>query len=399
MEIRDQRARVGTSAFYFVQGLCFAGLLTQVPTLQHKLGISDNELTLILPLVPVIAGVGSVLAGVLAPRLGSAVLLRICGPLVPVAILLVGLVPNRATLYPAIALVGLLLGAVDATMNMQGVAVQGRYRRSLLASFHAAWSVGGILGSLTTALAHAVDWSLAGGLALVAVVGLVVDLIFGGRLLNRAEETAEAPAAGSVPQIPWRPIVLVGLAVTIVYIADAATSNWSTKYLQDVLHSADSVAPLGLAAYLACQLVGRLLADRVVNRFGPVVPVAVGGAVGVAGLVVIALAPAPLLAIIGFGILGFGLSVVVPLSFSAAGALDPTNSGVAIARVNLFNYVGFVVGAALTGVVGDATSLRWAFGLPAVLAIGVIALAPAFRIAGRSHSADLPVASEQPSAI
>ncbi len=59
-----------------------------------------------------------------------------------------GWLPSRLALYPAVALVGLLLGAVDATMNMQGVAVQARYGRSLLASFHAAWSVGGILGAL-----------------------------------------------------------------------------------------------------------------------------------------------------------------------------------------------------------------------------------------------------------
>ncbi len=397
MEIRDRRARVAAGAFYLVQGLSFAGLLTQVPTLQHKLSISDAELSLILPLVPVVAGVGSVLAGVYAPRWGSRVLLRVCGPLVPLAILLVGLVPTKLALYPAVALVGLLLGAVDATMNMQGVAVQSRYRRSLLNSFHGVWSVGGILGALATVLAHSLDWSLAAGLALVAVAGVAVDASFGHRLLTRAEEGAHAPASGPAPAIPWRPIVLVGLAVMIMYIADSATSNWSTKYLQDTLHAAKNVAPLGLAAYLACQLIGRIGADRQVNRFGPVLPVAVGGAVGAAGLTLVALAPAPLWAIVGFGVVGAGLSVVVPLSFSAAGVLDPTNSGVAIARVNLFNYVGFVVGAGLTGAVADAASLRWAFAVPAVLALGVVALAPAFRVAGRGHP--LAVATEQPSAV
>jgi len=401
VDIRDRRARVGAGAFYLVQGLSFAGLLTQVPTLQHKLDISDGELTLILPLVPVIAGVGSVVAGILAPRLGSGVLLRVCGPLVPLAIFLVGIVPNRAGLYPAVALVGLLLGAVDATMNMQGVAVQGRYRRSLLNSFHGVWSVGGILGSLATVLAHTLDWSLAAGLALVAVVGVVVDLAFGRLLLNRDEETAgaTAPPTGPAPRIPWRPIVLVGLAVMIMYIADSATSNYSTKYLEDALDAAKNVAPLGLTAYLSCQLLGRMAADRIVNQFGPVLPVAVGGLLGALGLAAVSLAPGPLVAIIGFGVVGAGLSVVVPLSFSVAGALDPTNSGVAIARVNLFNYIGFVVGAGLTGAVADATSLRWAYAVPAILALGVIALAPSFRVAAQPHSVVVPVGAEQPSAI
>ena len=77
--------------------------------------------------------------------------------------------------------------------------------------------------------------------------------------------------------------------------------------------------------------------------------------------------------------LGLGLCVVVPQSFTAAGQLDPTGSGVAVARVNLFNYIGFVVGAALIGVVAQGSSLRLAFGVPAVLTVGIVVLARSFR--------------------
>ncbi|MFC8597760.1 MFS transporter [Isoptericola sp. NPDC057191] len=394
-----RRARLVVAAFYLVQGMCFAGLLAQVPTLQHQLGISDGTLTLILLLVPVVAGVGSVLAGALAPRVGSARLLRVCGPLVALAVLGAGLVPTVGALYPTVAAVGLLLGLVDASMNMQGVEVEQRYGRSLLNSFHGAWSVGGILGSLAAVLAHSAGWSLAGGLGLVAGVGVTVDLV--ATALSRPERpvvpTVAHPGSGAggepaapTPQPvrpPWGPLVLVGLAVTIVYVADSATSNWSTKYIQDALGAAANVAPLGLAAYLGCQLVGRLAADRQVNRFGPVVPVAVGGLVGVAGLSAVTLAPGPWLAVVGFGLTGLGLSVVVPLSFSVAGRLDPDGTGIAVARVNLFNYVGFVVGAGLIGGVAEVLSLRLAFAVPALLALGVVVLAPAFRVAARDPAA------------
>jgi hypothetical protein len=76
---------------------------------------------------------------------------------------------------------------------------------------------------------------------------------------------------------------------------------------------------------------------------------------------------------------GLGLCVIVPMAFSAAGALDPTGTGVVIARVNLFNYFGFVVGSALIGIIGDSVGLRAAFIVPAVLAIGIVPLATAFR--------------------
>ncbi|MEL7977942.1 MFS transporter [Isoptericola sp. F-RaC21] len=417
-EARDRRARLVVTAFYLVQGMCFAGLLAQVPTLQHDLGISDGTLTLILLLVPIVAGVGSVLAGALAPRVGSARLLHVCGPLVAVAVLGAGLAPTVTILYPVVAGVGLLLGLVDASMNMQGVEVEQRYGRSLLNSFHGAWSVGGILGSLAAVLAHSLGWSLAAGLGLVAAVGVAVDLVAtaaaGGGAPRPAvreavpglvsseaalravhgvpepvgpggrDRAAAAPSRAARP--PWGPLILVGLAVTIVYVADSATSNWSTKYIQDALGAAANVAPLGLAAYLGCQLVGRLLADRQVNRFGPVAPVAVGGVVGAAGLAAVTLAPGPWVAVVGFGLTGLGLSVVVPLSFSVAGKLDPEGTGVAVARVNLFNYVGFVVGAGLIGAVAEVLSLRLAFAVPAMLALGVIVLAPAFKVAAREPS-------------
>ncbi|MFD6135452.1 MFS transporter [Isoptericola sp. NPDC060257] len=421
---RDRRARLVVTAFYLVQGTCFAGLLAQVPTLQHDLGISDGTLTLILLLVPVVAGVGSVLAGALAPRVGSARLLHVCGPLVALAVLGAGLAPTVTILYPVVAAVGLLLGLVDASMNMQGVEVEQRYGRSLLNSFHGAWSVGGILGSLAAVLAHSLGWSLAAGLGLVAAVGVAIDLVAtaaasGGAPRPDAHEavlglvTAERPprpvngvpeptgpvgreradvGASRAARPPWGPLILVGLAVTIVYVADSATSNWSTKYIQDALGAAANVAPLGLAAYLGCQLLGRLAADRQVNRFGPVAPVAVGGIVGAAGLAAVTLAPGPWVAVVGFGLTGLGLSVVVPLAFSVAGRLDPEGTGVAVARVNLFNYVGFVVGAGLIGGVAEVLSLRLAFAVPALLALGVIALAPAFKVAARDGVASPAVA-------
>src|SRR5690348_8879586 len=76
---RDRRARTGVAGAYFVQGMCFAALLTRVPDLQEKFRFTDGQLSLVLLAVPVVAGVGSVLAGILAGRLGSAVVLRAGG--------------------------------------------------------------------------------------------------------------------------------------------------------------------------------------------------------------------------------------------------------------------------------------------------------------------------------
>jgi len=375
---RDRRARVAVAGAYLVQGFCFAALLTQVGVLQDKFGFSDGELSLVLLAVPVVAGIGSVVAGACSSRLGSSPVLRVGGPLVAVAVALVGLTAERWELFLALAFVGLTLGVVDATMNMQGVSVERRYGRPVLNSFHAVWSVGAIFGALATAGTARLDWSVAASLAAVGVVGVALALLAGPAQLRRAEEVADIPP-GVAAQIPWRPIILVGVAMMLMFIADSAVSNWSAVFLDNALSASTSVAALGLAAYQTTMLIGRTAGDHIVRRFGSAGVVSVGGVVGGLGLGLVAAAPNPAVAIAGFAVVGLGLSLVVPQSYSAAGRLDPAGTGVAIARVNLFNYVGFVVGAGLIGAVAESASLRLAFVVPAVLAAGIVALARSFR--------------------
>ena len=180
----------------------------------------------------------------------------------------------------------------------------------------------------------------------------------------------------------------------VMFIADSATSNWSAVFLDDVLSASESVAALGLFAYQLFMVAGRSVGDRLVRRFGMAPVIRVGAAIGGAGLLVAAAAPTPAVGIAGFALQGIGLCVVVPLSFSAAGRLDPAGTGVAIARVNLFNYAGFIIGAGLIGAVAEAADLRFAFVVPAVLTVVIVALAPAF--AARPQPASAPHDAETP---
>ncbi|HEX2316537.1 MAG TPA: MFS transporter [Thermomonospora sp.] len=385
MTARDRRARLSAYAAFAVQGLCFAALVTRVPRIQDAHGLSDGALALVLLLVPLVAGVGSVVAGALFPRFGSAPVLRVSQPGVCVTIALVGLTGGGLVpLYVAVALFGLCVGAVDAAMNAQAVAVERRYGKSLLTGFYAVWSVAGILGGLWVALANRLDLSLFAGFVVPTALGAAVSLVTGRRLYRRDEEgtgpTSEELKAAA-KRVPWRPVLVVGIAMGVFYLADAAISNYSAKYLEDELGASDYAAPLGYVAYQVAMLVARAAADLGVRRYGGVSVVRLGGLVGLAGMAGVVAAPNAASAIAAFAVAGLGLSVVAPVAFSAAGRVDPTGLGVAVARLNVFNYVGFVLGAAVVGAVApvsETDGLRLAFAVPAVLVVAIVALARGF---------------------
>ncbi|MCD0447894.1 MFS transporter [Actinocorallia sp. API 0066] len=383
--MRDRQARLATFGAFGIQGLCFASLVTRVPRIQDAHDLSDADLALVLLLVPVIAGIGSAVCGPLFARFGSAAVLRVAQPAVCLSAVSVGLTGGELLpLYVAVGLFGLFVGAVDASMNAQAVAVERHEGRSVISGFYAVWSVAGIAGGLWASLANSQDLSLFAGFVVPAAIGIVLALVIGPRLYKREEE-AGGPSAAQIKaaagQVPWRPILLVGIAMGSFYIADAAISNYSAKYLEDELSASGTIAPLAYVAYQVAMVLSRSIADFGVRRFGPVAVVRAGAVVGFLGMAGVIAAPNALAAIAAVTVMGLGLCVVAPISFSAADKVDGTGLGIAVSRVNLFNYVGFVLGAAIIGAFAPAdgtSNLRLAFTIPAALILLIVLLAPSF---------------------
>ncbi|WP_239162240.1 MFS transporter [Acrocarpospora phusangensis] len=381
---RDRQARLATFAVFFVQGLTFATLLTQVAALQGKHRLDEGELTLLLLVVPVIAGVGSVLAGTLAARYGSRWILRAVQPLACVAVALCGFAPNVPLLIGSLVLFGIGLGGVDAGMNMQGTTVERRYARPVMTSFHALWSAAAVIGAGWASVAADAGLDLGPTFTAAMIPGIAISLVASRWLCTPAEEhvepTLESTAATveTAGRFPWGPILPLCLAMAFLYVGDASISNFGSVYFDKIMLSEAWLVPWALGAYQAATFLVRVGGDVAVRRFGPVAIVRAGAAVATLGFLAIVTAPGEALAIAGFALTGVGLSVIAPQSFSAAGRLDPAGTGIAIARVNMFNYVGFIVGAALVGGIADAADMRVAFIAPLVLAAAIVFLARGF---------------------
>ncbi|GEL99548.1 MFS transporter [Cellulomonas terrae] len=400
-----RRARIAVSAGFAGQGFAYATVLTSLDGFKDRYGIDDGQVTLVVLGVCLMAALGTVVADRVARTAGGSRVVLGAGLLIVAAAVVVAAVaPVFAVLALGFAVYGVGLGMVDAGTNMQAVAIQREYGRSLLTGFYASWSVGGIAGAVFVAATvgrtptDPVAVALLAG-TLVAVLAAVGVLRAGWRVtvpvhadgVATPDESLALPVTGrGRAVVPWGGVLLLGLGVVAFYIADTAISTWSTIYLGDVLLAAASFAPLGYAAYLTTTLASRLAGDPLVRRWGRVTVLRAAAIVGAAGLVLVVLAPGPWAGLAGFAVAGAGLGVIAPLCFSAAGDLAPGHADAVVARLNVFNYVGAVLGGVLVGAIGSTSSLQYGFVVPIVLVVVVAILAGRF---GVTRHADAPVAA------
>ncbi len=372
-----RRSRLAVAGAFATQGFVFISLTTRLPAFSDRWDLSEVELSLLLLALVLLAGVGTLLAERLAPRVGSAALLRASLAGIAVTVPAATLAPGVAVFAGAVAAYGVVLGVVDAVVNMQAVALEHRYERPILPSFHGAWTVGGLVGSALTLATADLDLRWMALLAVVPVAALAAPYL--------PHERAGAPSADA--PVPWRPILLVGAALVLFYMVDTAAFTWGPTFLDRAVDAPSDLVALATFPYLLASGLVRLAGDGLVRRHGPVRVLRVGALVACLGLAVVVFAPSWPVAVLGFLVMGGGVAVVAPLSFSAAariaGAdLDPLERrarvDAVIARFNQFNYVGALLGAVMTGLVG-AGSLRVGFAVPMVLVLGLLPLARAFR--------------------
>jgi MFS family permease len=241
------------------------------------------------------------------------------------------------------------------------------------------YSLGGIAGaSLAWVGAH---WDLA-LLSLYLPVGAVLlpAALLGSRWYvdGSGPEYKGSAVAAEGGNVAFKLLLPLCLVMCFAYIGDSTVSNWSAKYLQDVLGSSDQMSTVPYNVYMVTTLLGRSIGDFGVRRFGAAAVVRAGAVVAAVGFAVVAAAPGAWVGMLGFTLLGLGLCVLVPQTFAAAGRLFPGASDAAVARLNIFNYVGFLIGSPLVGALGDLWSYRGAMLVPMVLVLVTLVYARSF---------------------
>ena len=367
----DQRtpphlARWSTSLVFFLNGTIGATWATRLPAVQAKLMLSTGELGIALLGTAFGALAAMNLAGYLAARFGSRPVTVIASMSLCLMFPLLALASTLPILVGALVLFGASTGSMDVAMNAQGVSVERQYGRPILNSFHACWSLGSLVGALAGGLVASHSISPLPHFLGIALGCAILILSVARFLLPARAEALETAVAFARPT---RALLALGLVAFCVVLGEGAMADWSAIYLNGTLRSGVGLAAAGYAAFSVVMALGRGVGDHLTVRLGPRTMMQCGGLVAAIGLTLALTVPWIPLALLGFGLVGAGFSVVFPLTLSAAGRTSKQAAGTAIAAVATCGYVGFLVGPPVIGFLADALSLRVALSFVVLLSL------------------------------
>lgn len=371
-------ARWAVLVMFFANGALLANWLSRIPQIQAKLSFSEGDLGLVLMGLAVGVLVALSMAGGLIARFGSRIVTTAGGVVLALLLPLLAFMPNAVALWISLFLFGAALSTMDVAMNAQGVDVERGLGRAVMSSFHASFSIGGFAGAaFGAAMAH---FGIEPALHFIigSVLAMLLILPAGLRLLP-VLPGAEPDAGGSAFRLPARALWPIGAVAFCAAIGEGAMADWSAVYLKSVVGTTDGLAAVGFAVFSITMTAGRLLGDNLAMRFGGANLVRAGGVIASMGLLPAILFPQVVPVLVGFAAVGAGVSIVVPLAFSAAGNVPNLPSGVGIAGVATIGYAGFLAGPPVIGLLAEATSLRISMVLVLLLVGSLIFTSSALR--------------------
>ncbi|MDB5063318.1 MAG: transporter [Mucilaginibacter sp.] len=358
--------RIALGAMFFMTGLCFASWASRIATIQQNLNLSDAALGGVLFAMPVGLMCSLPFSGWVITKIGSRKLL--IGALITYSSCLVtlGLAQNTFHLIICLMLFGFASNAVNISVNTQAVAAEKLYQKPILASFHGIWSLAGFTGAGIGTFMIGKNIIPFYHFGIVFIIIIITIALVSGYLKND-----KVTSSGPVFVMPDSSLIKLGVIAFCSLICEGAMFDWSVIYFKKVVLAHGAWMGAGYTAFMLTMASGRFVADWFAHRFGLKRTLQISGVLTAIGLLIAVIFPYLFTALAGFLLVGFGVSSVVPLVYSAAGRSKTMSPGVALAAVSTIGFMGFLIGPPVIGFIAGLASLRASFTLIAAMGICV----------------------------
>ncbi|WP_435971404.1 MFS transporter [Streptomyces sp. Qhu_M48] len=377
------RLRLALTLFFALDGFLFAGWVVRIPAVKQQTGASAGDLGLALLGVSAGAVITMTLTGRLCRRYGSHAVTVTTAVLLSFSVALPALTRSPLALGLVLLVFGAAYGGINVAMNSAAVDLVAALRRPVMPSFHAAFSLGGMIGAGLGGL-------LAGGLSPtthllgLTVVGLALTAVAGPVLLRHPSPGPRpeslAAGAGDGPSRGSRRVVVVfGVIALCTAYGEGALADWGALHLEQDLGAHPGVAAAGYSVFALTMTAGRLSGTALLERLGQTRTLVAGGATAAAGMLLGALAPTVWATLLGFAVTGLGLANIFPVAVARAGAVA---GPAGVATASTLGYGGMLLGPPSIGFLADWFSLPVALTTVAALAAGAAVMGYWARNAG-----------------
>lgn len=336
--------------------LLFGSWVAHIPHIKQKLALTDGELGLTLFALPAGLLTMNPLTGYLVGKLGQAracfwaaigLALAMCIPINA---------PNVWVMVAGLYAVGLGAALINVGMNTLATDVEKSSGLAIMSSCHGMWSVGGMVGSGLAGAVIALHMAPELHLPLMGLGILLLTFYLRPILESIPVQPTEAKSSFVMPNLNLLLMILIGLALAM---GEGTAFDWSAVYLRDTLGASSQVAALGFAAFSLTMTLGRFMGDSLIPKLGPKRFLQLGGLIAALGLFLAVLVPVPVVALLGFALLGAGCSLGAPILYAAALRVPGIPPAAGLATFATFSFIGFLAGPPIIGFVSDAFGLPW----------------------------------------
>lgn len=371
--------RIAVGCFYFMSGLIFASWASRIPDIQNRLELNPAALGGVLLVIPLGQMTAMALSGMAVSRFGSRRTLLTASLLYPLILVLLGMAPSITSLSAGLFFFGMAGNLYNISVNTQGVGVERLYgKRSIMARFHGLWSVAGFIAGLVSTWMVVHDLDPKAHFIIILVFSLALTAAAFRFTLPRDQKPPQQQEKRKKRsfKMPDKGIFLLGLIAFGSMACEGTMFDWSSVYFEKVVNPGRDLIRVGYIGFMCTMAGGRFAADALITRFGAASILRTSGIIIFAGLLLAVLQPSLVPATIGFLLVGFGTSSIVPICYSLAGKSKTMRPGSAIASVSTIGFLGFLMVPPLIGFIAQASSLRHSFAFIAAIGLMTSILAP-----------------------
>jgi MFS family permease len=376
------RSKIAVCFFFVSGGSSLALWAVHIPLIEDRVGINYQTLGLLLML----SGLGGFFAmqlfGWMVDHIGAKSSTRLGGVVVGLSLFGPAFAADPFWLGLAIFGIGFGIAGIDVAMNAAALQVEKANGRAIFTFFHLFWSVGGLLGAGIGFVTIGLGFNQSQTLPVVGVLLSIIGVFIASWLLpdqpvadNLDKEQNKVSSKANRRVFAF--VILAGLMAASGAIIEGVAQDWSALYLSDYQNVSFALAAWGLAAFNIGMIIGRIFIDRIVEIKGRNFVIRNGSIFAAAAIFAQAFAPNYELSLLAWGLLGLGISGVVPQIFAAAGEIgEASHSGRNMAKVVGITYIGGLAGPSVIGLLTGLLPLNVAIGWGALLGLFIFLAAP-----------------------